>query len=189
LDRSLAVSGTTLGNIQLVDWTTGCLQIAAHRGFGCDFLKVFARVKADDGSACARALNARSAIIVEDLEKDQAFPPFGRAAVLDAGVRAVQSLPLISTSGAFVGMLSTHFSAVHRPSDDERARLDSLATIAANAIVLQRARENDPIASSLARIMASRELLHRILLQEKAKSVVQGASFTAASELRPYDGA
>jgi GAF domain-containing protein len=162
LDRCLTLVGTGLGNIQLADWTDGHLKIAAQRGFSGDFLRFFAQVGADDSSACGRALRARDVIIVYDVENDKAFSPASRSIVLGEGVRAVQSIPLISASGAFVGMLSTHFEAVRSPSNNELAAMKALAQIAANAVIAQRARRPNLYQSSLDLIASSKTLLRRI---------------------------
>lgn len=174
LDQGLELTGTALGNIQLVNWQAGYLEIASQRGFDDEFLKFFQRVKADDGSACARALKARGAILVEDIDSDKEFSPLARATILNAGVRAVQSTPLISTSGAFVGMLSTHFTAVHCPSAREIAAIKLLVQIAANAIIAQRARGREPIAPSLDAIATSRELTLRIAREEEGRALRGG---------------
>jgi len=162
LDRCLTLVGTGLGNIQLVDWSTGYLSIAAQRGFSEKFLSFFARVGAHDGSACGRALRARDVIIVDDVEKDKSFSPASRSIVLGDGVRAVQSMPLISTSGAFVGMLSTHFGTVRSPGDNELIAMKALAQAAANAVIAHRARRADLYPRSLDLIASSRALLRRI---------------------------
>jgi len=162
LDRCLTLVGTGLGNIQLADWTTGHLKIAAQRGFSSTFLEFFAQVGVDDCSACGRALRARDAIIVRDVENDEAFSSCSRSIVLGDGVRAVQSIPLISRSGAFVGMLSTHFETVRSPTDNELAAVKALAQIAANAVIGQRARRLNLRESSLDLIASSKALLHRI---------------------------
>lgn len=57
---------------------------------------------------------------------------------LEAGYRAVQSTPIISRSGVFFGVLSTHFPAPHRPSDSEMLAMRALAEITADAIIRQR---------------------------------------------------
>src|SRR5215469_5724901 len=53
---------------------------------------------------------------------------------LKAGVRAVQSTPLISRSGAIIGMFSTHYKLPHRPDDRILQLLDLLARHAADMI-------------------------------------------------------
>jgi GAF domain-containing protein len=184
LDTCLALAGTNHGNIQLVDWTNGHLKIAAQRGFSSTFLEFFAQVRAGDRSACGQALRAREVIIIEDVESDSAFSPSSRSIVLGEGVRAVQSIPLISTSGAFVGMLSTHFAAVRHPADDELNVMKTVAQAAANAVIAQRARRPDLCESSLALIASSRALLNR-LAQREARGCWPGnriKAFTSRTE-------
>ncbi|MTK64760.1 MAG: GAF domain-containing protein [Methanobacterium sp.] len=46
---------------------------------------------------------------------------------LKAGVRAVQSTPIVTRDGKPLGMFSTHFKTPHRPDDRELKLLDLLA--------------------------------------------------------------
>jgi GAF domain-containing protein len=113
LSNGLELTSAALGNIQLMDWKTGNLTIAAQRGFKEDFLSFFRFVRADDGSACGRAMRNRNSIIIEDVMLDREFAPRQSIAV-DAGFRAVQSTPLISSSGAFLGF----YRPISRPRID-----------------------------------------------------------------------
>jgi len=140
LSRAFELTGATLGNVQLMDWKRGYLTIAAQCGFNDEFLDFFRCVKAEHGSACARAIRERRPVVVEDVLADWEFAPY-RTHALESGFRAVQSTPLISSSGAFVGVLSTHFPAPHRPSEQEMLALKELAKLTASAIILQRAIE------------------------------------------------
>jgi len=164
LDRSLELAHAAFGNIQVMNWQTGCLEIATQRGFQHEFLKFFQRVRADDQSACAQALRARDQVIIEDVATDKEFSPLSREIVLNAGVRAVQSTPMISSRGAFIGMLSTHYTHAHVPSLHEMATINALAQVAANAIITKRARENESraIEKTLQAIQSSRDLLARV---------------------------
>jgi len=55
-------------------------------------------------------------------------PSFAAEAIrADAGVRAVQSTPLIGSSGCILGIISTHRHAPWRPSDRHLRLLDLLA--------------------------------------------------------------
>jgi GAF domain-containing protein len=165
LSRSLEITGADLGNIQLMDWKTGYLTIAAQYGFNSEFLSFFRRVKAEDGSACGRALRQRRTILIEDVLLDQEFARC-RDIVLQAGVRAVQSTPLISSSGAFMGVLSTHFPGPHRPSHREMCAIKEASVSTADAIIQHRSRDlrTDGCGSEEAgveRIRKSREALAR----------------------------
>jgi PAS domain S-box-containing protein len=111
------------GNIQLLDSGRQVLKIVAHKGFPREFLDFFREVPIEQDSACGRALRCGGRIIIEDIEDDpeyEAFRPLARA----AGYRAVVSTPLNGANGARLGVVSTHFGEVHRPTDQELSRLD-----------------------------------------------------------------
>lgn len=139
LEQSLELTGTSLGNVQLVDWSVGELQIIAQQGFQADFLTFFSRVNLRQTCACARALISRDSVLIGDVASDAAFAPYRHIADR-AGFRAVQSTPLLSKSGALVGIVSTHFPAAHVPTVAEMARLREVSRLAANAIIRFRAR-------------------------------------------------
>ena len=176
LETGLELTGATLGNIQLMDWTAGYLTIEAQRGFHLEFLDFFQRVKADSGSACGRALRRQRAVVIEDVMTDMDFASC-RSIAEGAGFRSVQSTPLISTSGAFLGILSTHFPVPQRPTESEMDAVRSLATLAANAIIRERARlrAHDPdaiercISRACEAIKNSRILLDRVEARQRAE--------------------
>jgi len=161
LAEGLRLSEAELGNIQLMDWDAGCLEIVSHHGFADEFLTFFEKVTIGGGSACARALHGRQPIIVEDVMSDVAFAPCQTIAC-NSGFRAVQSTPMVSSSGAFVGVLSTHFPSPHKPSDVTMAALTALAGATANAIIGRRSSMSDVttrIERSFERLKDSRRLL------------------------------
>ncbi len=136
LQEAMAISLQMLGNVQLVDWRTGWLDIVAHRGFSADFLNTFARVRSSDDCACGRALLQRSPVIVDDVDRDPRVPGL-RAVGRQAGFVAVQSTPLISSGGALLGILSTHGEC--RPTDGQLGQIRMLAQRTANDLVRLRA--------------------------------------------------
>src|SRR5262245_9118250 len=101
----MQLHGTTLGNVQLMDWQSRTLGIAVQRGFRSDFLNAFLRIGLHDTSVCARAVRERKAVMVEDVFADPAFRPY-RTIAQEAGFRAVLSTPLISSANACLGVLS-----------------------------------------------------------------------------------
>ncbi len=139
LSESLELTGTAFGIVQLVDWRTGYRTLAAQRGFEDESLSYFRRPKAATGPACGRALRERHSIVIEDVLLLDGEFAFYRTVALEAGFRALQSTPLISSSGACVGCLSTQFSEPHRPLDSEMQAMKELAQLTANAIIRQRA--------------------------------------------------
>lgn len=138
LDQALTVADARMGDVQLVQWgKSPILEIVHHRGFEDEFLNCFRSVSMTDPSACGRALMLRRTIVIDDVLTDDEFAPF-RDVALRAGFRSVQSTPLLSSSGAFYGVLSTHAPEPRRPSDQQLAALQSIAQAAADAIVKQR---------------------------------------------------
>lgn len=51
-----------------------------------------------------------------------------------AGIRSAQTTPLLSRSGSLLGMISTHWSEPHQPSDRDLRLLDILARQAADLL-------------------------------------------------------
>lgn len=126
LDDAIEATGAQTGNIQLFDPACRGLRIAAHRGFKEDFLSYFAIVRAD-GSACAAAMNTASRIIVPDVSSDPIFK--GRKSgevMLRAQSLAVQSTPLFTSRGQFLGVISTHFRRPKTPSRTGLRQLDAV---------------------------------------------------------------
>lgn len=131
LDKALILAGQQLGNIQLIDWNAGYMEIVSQRGFAQDFLDSFRRVTTRDGCACGRALLLRDTVLIHDVTTDRNFLPY-RDVAERAGFRAVQSTPLLSPSGAFFGIISTHGDCV--PNQDRLHKIKSLAQQTANEL-------------------------------------------------------
>jgi signal transduction histidine kinase len=141
IETAIAILGADKGNVQLLDSASGTLTIAAQRGFEDPFLKFFAHVR-DDHSACAAAMRSAARVIVEDVTSSEIFAGKPSQNVLiNAGVRAVISTPLTSSAGNLLGMISTHFSNPHRPSERELHLLDLLARQTADHLQRRRAEE------------------------------------------------
>jgi GAF domain-containing protein len=164
LQRALRITGATLGNVQLANWSAdGSLRIAAQEGFRDEFLNFFERVQMDDHCACARALRRSEVVLVPDIALDPEFGPCADI-VARAGVRAVQSTPLISSSGALIGIVSTHFPRHHRPTDLQLREIRHEAQVAANAIIALQARATTwqhQMGNSLNAMQGSRQALLR----------------------------
>jgi len=141
LEMAISFTGTDMGNIQLLDAESGLLRIMAHHGFKQPFLDFFTTV--GHGTAtCGTALHRGERVIVEDVTRS---PIFAGTPALDvllaAGVRAVQSTPLVSRSGRLMGMLSTHFRSPHIPEEHDLQLVDLLAHQAADVIERKKSEE------------------------------------------------
>ncbi|MER5432550.1 ANTAR domain-containing protein [Streptomyces sp. NPDC002588] len=111
LNRTLAVVGTDMGNVQTVDRVGGGLRIERHTGLTDEFIDFFEYVD-EEGTSCAKAARDVAQVTVSDVENDPVFTEPAREAILAAGSRACHSVPLTSSAGLCVGMVSAH---VDRP--------------------------------------------------------------------------
>jgi GAF domain-containing protein len=109
------------------------LQLLAQRGCAVGFLEHFRLVRASDGSACARALNDRARVVIEDVANDAQYAPH-RGVVLSSGIRAVHSTPIVNGRHEVMGMLSTLFAEPRMLLAEEAAMLDTIAHAAGDVI-------------------------------------------------------
>jgi signal transduction histidine kinase len=134
-------TSAVMGMIQVVN-DTGGLTVAAQTGFEAPFLEVFQRVDASTDGAYATALASGQRVIVDDVTQDAMVRDSPSLNVLlAAGVRGVQLTPLISTSGALVGMLSTYYRTSPPLGDADLRWLDLMACQA--VALLERRRLED----------------------------------------------
>ena len=150
LAATIEITGADRGTMQLLDTASGCLRLVAHRGFEREFVDFFAEVGAGEQAACGQALQTGQRVVVADVERDPIFAePVVRGVMQRAGVRAVQSTPLRSRTGAVLGMATTHFDRPHRPSSRELQLVDLFARQAADLVEHAQAadRRNDLLAA------------------------------------------
>ena len=134
LGAAITITDADFGNIQLLDAETGDLNIVAQQGFPGWWLDYWGTASHGHG-VCGAALDRGARVIVEDVEKSPIFAGTPALEIqLKAGVRAVQSTPVISRSGRLLGMFSTHYRSPR--SHDERTLrlLDLLASQLADLI-------------------------------------------------------
>jgi PAS domain S-box-containing protein len=134
LDAAIAIAGADFGSVQIIDPDTKDLRIVTHRGFPAWWVDYWNKAPAGHG-ACGTALRNGQRVIVEDVEKSSIFIGTPELEIQrKAGVRAVQSTPLLNREGAPLGMISTHFKRPGRPSDRALRMLDLLARQAADLL-------------------------------------------------------
>jgi GAF domain-containing protein len=108
LNRAMTMNKASAGNLQILNKNDESLEIVVSSGLSSQFVNHFTKVNAHDGSVCARAMRTRKTAVVEDLSEDKFFAPHLQVALND-GIHSVQSTPLISKTGQFVGIISVHF--------------------------------------------------------------------------------
>ena len=140
VDVAIAICEADFGAIKLVDRATGALRIVAQRGFP-EWWVAYWNAPPNAG-ACTAAFERGERVIVEDVEESALFAGSGGLeAQRSAGVRSVQSTPLIARSGKLLGVFSTHKRTPGRPGERELRLLDLLARQAADIVERVRAEE------------------------------------------------
>jgi PAS domain S-box-containing protein len=141
LRSAIAVTEADFGNIQMLDPKSEELEVVVHRGFPQWWLDFWNHVAKGTG-VCGTALKRGERVIVEDVAHSPIFEGTPAAEIqAKAGIRAVQSTPLMSQRGTMLGMISTHFRKPGRPSDHALGLLDLLARLAADIIEHTKAEE------------------------------------------------
>jgi signal transduction histidine kinase/FixJ family two-component response regulator len=149
VDAAIAISGADFCNVQLLDPKSSLLKIEAQLGFPKWWIDFWNSNSGAKG-ACGTALERGERVIVEDVEQSPVFAGTEALEIqLKAGVRAVQSTPLVSRSGKLLGIFSTHYRKPHRPDAGALRLLDLLARQTADIIeraqteeMLQQARDD-----------------------------------------------
>lgn len=135
LDAAMQIMRAEKASMQVLDENHDALRLFAFRGFDADFGEVFKWVHPDTRTACSVARRLGRRVVVPDVEAcDFIAGTTSLAAHQKAGVRAVQSTPLVTRTGKLVGMISTHWRNPHEPSDRDLRMMDILARQATDLI-------------------------------------------------------
>ena len=111
----------------------GELRLLAYRGFNPEAARFWEWVRPASKCTCGVALRSGKRVIVEDVETCD-FMAGGEDLknYLAAGIRAIQSTPLLSRDGCLLGMVSTHWRTPHMPTETDLRVFDVLARQAAD---------------------------------------------------------
>lgn len=133
LDAAIDMTGADKGTLQLLDERTGSLKLMAQRGFSKQFIDHFINLT-HDKMPSKLAYITQKRVINEDVWINPVFASAeDREIVLKEGICALQSTPLICSSGKLMGILSTDYTAKHYFHERELRLLDMLAQLAADA--------------------------------------------------------
>jgi two-component system cell cycle sensor histidine kinase/response regulator CckA len=159
LDSTVAILQADFGSIQVFypeRGTAGELRLVSHRGFSMDAANRWEWVCPATRTTCGEALRTGGRVVVPDV-RNCAFMS-GSVDVdeyLDVGILAVQTTPLVSRSGALLGMISTHWRKPQELSQSELRVLDILARLAADSI--DRSRADDSLRKALEQLQVITE--------------------------------
>ena len=134
---AIEISAADRGSIQLVDSLSGFLNLTNESGFDQNFHEFLS--DADSPSTPNLAVETQQRVIVEDVRQSALFVGSPSLTAMNkAGVRAVQSTPLVSSAGNVLGVISTHFNTTRRPTEQEMRLMDLLARQAADYLERKR---------------------------------------------------
>jgi PAS domain S-box-containing protein len=159
VEAAIAVTHADMGHLRLVEPLTGRLKIVAQRGFSQPWLDIFGSVDAGSPAVSGTPLKRGERLVVEDVGTSPLFSDkASREAQLREGVRAIQATPLIGGSGAFLGLLATHYRTRARLEERDLALLDLLA--AQLAEILERSEAEQSIKQAAARLNRAQQIAH-----------------------------
>ncbi|MFF7972375.1 ANTAR domain-containing protein [Streptomyces sp. NPDC007905] len=127
LREALAIGRAAAGYLRLVDPAVNALALESHHGCDDRLLDHLVRGR-DQGTAEAAARSTGRHVGVTDVAEDPLLSDDARRALLGTGVRAVQSLPVISPGGSCLGVITLHWpDAGHGPTLAQAEAFDLLA--------------------------------------------------------------
>ena len=133
LQQAMILNKTKTATLQIINKKDLSLEIAASSGLSYEFIDHFQRVRINDGSVCARALEKGETIFIENVIHDRSFSAHLYVALRN-NITAVQSTPMITSNGNTVGMISTHFKLSRKPSKVEIEKFETFCRNAADRI-------------------------------------------------------
>lgn len=141
VDAAVAITGSQFGTMQLLcpygdpSGNGGKLQLLCHRGLPEEAIAFWQWVSPSALSSCTMALRFGQRAIIPDFEEwSEIAGTDDLMAFRRAGIRSAQTTPLLSRSGTLLGMISTHWTKPHRPSERDLRLLDILARQAADLL-------------------------------------------------------
>ncbi|KYH24170.1 bacterioopsin transcriptional activator [Halalkalicoccus paucihalophilus] len=142
LDAVVTIMHADFARLQLRDPDQGDLKLLADSGFD-ETTALWDRVDSDSNGPCSVALETAQRVIVSDAKTCEFMADTeDQETLLETGIRAIQSTPLVSRSGDVIGMLSTHWKEPHEPSERDLRSLDVLARQATDLINQQQVKED-----------------------------------------------
>ncbi len=184
LVATIELLGGALGYVHLLDADGTTLRLATQYGFAPDVPELLRAISATDDTPGGRALRTRVPVTIADTESDDAYSEF-RSAAREASYRALVEAPLIGRYGTPLGIMTAHFPAPHRPSDNDLQRLELYQRRTADFI--ERFKADEALRESEVRLAAETKALTRFyeagMRLWEAKSLQVGLDATLAGAL------
>ncbi|WP_395606495.1 ATP-binding protein [Pseudomonas sp. B22129] len=173
VDAAVSITGSQFGTMQMLcpqghaSGHDGELQLLCSHGLPPEAVGFWQWVSPFAYSSCTMALKLGQRAIIPDFEQwadiagTEDLQAFRRA-----GIRAAQTTPLRSRDGRLLGMISTHWSQPHQPSERDLRLLDILARQAAD--LLERTQADEALRETQAQLRALNETLEQRVAERTA---------------------
>lgn len=201
VDAAVSITRSQFGTMQLLcplgdpSGHGGELNLLCSRGLPPEAIGFWQWVSPKARSSCVMALKTGRRAIIPDYEEwDEIAGTEDLLAFRRTGIRSAQTTPLLSRNGNLLGMISTHWSEPHQPSERDLRLLDILArqaadilerTIAEEAL---RAREQE-LDRTCAALRETEELQKMLTgeLSHRVKNMLATVQAIASQTLRNCD--
>ncbi len=139
VDAAVSITRSQFGTMQLLrqseDGSVSGLELLVSRGLSPQDKAVWNWVSPSAHSSCTAALKSGNRAIIPDFERwDDIRDTEDLLAFRRAGIRSAQTTPLRSRDGSLLGMISTHWTEPHQPSERDLYLLDIIARQAADLL-------------------------------------------------------
>ncbi|NYT39368.1 GAF domain-containing protein [Sphingomonas sp. R-74633] len=187
VDAAISITGSQFGTMQMLapsdepSGRGGHLQLLCSRGLPPEAVGFWKWVSPAARSSCALALRSGERSVISDYEEwDEIAGTEDLIAFRNTGIRSAQTTPLLSREGNLLGMISTHWSKPHQPSERDLRMLDILARQAADLLERTIAEEALRESEELQKMLTG-ELSHRV------KNMLATVQAIASQTLRHCD--
>lgn len=201
VDAAISITQSQFGTMQLL-WPSndasghaGHLHLLCSRGLPPEAEAFWQWVSPAAHSSCTKALKTGRRAIIPDYEQwDEIAGTEDLRAFQRTGIRSAQTTPLLARNGTLLGMISTHWSEPHQPSERDLRLLDILARQAADLLERTiadealRAREKE-LDRTCAALRESEELQKMLTgeLSHRVKNMLATVQAIASQTLRHAD--
>lgn len=118
------------------------LKVLAFRGFSAKGMHEWDCVRVDSMALYREVMRTGSRVVIPDIDRSDLLQDTPDLAIGQmAGIHGMQSTPLFSRRGAFVGVITTYWREPHEPPERDLRLLDILARQAADLLESKQAQE------------------------------------------------
>lgn len=201
VDAAISITGSQFGTMQLLtpkgdaSGHGGELKLLCSRGLPPEAVGFWQWVNPVAHSSCTAALKSGQRAIIPDFETwDEIAGTEDLQAFRRTGIRSAQTTPLLSRTGALLGMISTHWAYPHQPSERDLRLLDILARQAADildrTLAEEALREREQALARTCETLRETEALQTMLtgeLSHRVKNMLATVQAIASQTLRHSD--